>query len=101
MLAVKPILSRHVIAIDLPSKCQDIASYRAEPDMMHIDLTLNRTRLVRTFEVSGDSVAVLRDLDVLHNDLAVIDVRGIDRPVTFHVVRGLLGRRGATKNQRQ
>src|SRR5271155_2731487 len=67
---------------------------------MDIDDPLNRTRLVRTFEISGDPVSVLCDLDVLYFRLAVPDVRGVNRPVTFYIVRRLLGQCSLAKNQR-
>jgi len=101
VLAVKPVKTGHVIAIDLPAKRKDVARYGAEDDVMDVDASLNRARLDRTFEISGDSVAVLRDLDVFHDRFAVLNVCGVNRPVTLDVVRWLLGQHGFAKDQRR
>src|ERR1700689_3250658 len=100
MPAMNPLCSTHAIAIDLSHKRQNIGSHRAESYVMDIDHPLNRTRLVRTLEISGDPISVLCDLDVLYFRLAVPGVRGVNRPVTFNVVRRMLGQRGLAKNQR-
>src|SRR5208282_4172299 len=98
MPAVNPVGSAHVIAIDLSHERQNVRSHRAESYVMDIDHPLNRPRLVRTFEISGDPVSVLCDLDVLYFRLAVPGVRGVNCPVTLYVVRRLLGQRGLAKN---
>ena len=67
---------------------------------MFIHPPLNRTRLIRAFEISRDSVAVLCDLDMLHDRLAVLQAGGVNRPVSLHVVRRGVCQRRVAKNQR-
>ena len=81
------IFARHVIAIDLSSKVNDGSGYGTESNVMSIHPSLNRTRLVRALEISSDTVAILCDLDVLHDRLAVLEAGGVNRPVSLHVVR--------------
>jgi hypothetical protein len=52
---------------------ENIASHRVEPDVMAMDLTLDWTGLDGTLEVPGDVIAVLRNLDVLDLNRAVVD----------------------------
>src|SRR5208337_4285999 len=75
VLAVKPISARHLISANLSPKVEHIASHRTESDVMPVDLTLNRTGLIGAFEVSREAVAVLLDLNVLHDRLAGFDAR--------------------------
>ena len=63
-----------VIAVDLPLKSENIASHRVESDVMDIDFVLEWTRLVGTFEVPSDLIAVLCDLDMFYLDLLVPDL---------------------------
>jgi hypothetical protein len=96
-----PVLAGHVIAVDLPAKREDVASHGAESDVVTVDLALNRARLIGAFEIAGDSVAVLRDLNVLDDRLAVVDIAGINRPVALDIVRGLLCEYGRGTEERQ
>ena len=47
----------------------------AKPDPMCVHHAFNRARLIRPVKVAGNSVAILRDLNVLDDDLSVLDVR--------------------------
>ena len=80
VLAVESILARHVVTVDLSAEVQHIPGDGAESDVVSVDFALNRAGLIGTFEVSRDPIAVLRDLDVLHDRLTVLDAGGVNRP---------------------
>ena len=60
-----------------------------------------RTRLKGTFKEAGDLVAILRDLHLLDNRGAVVDIRGIDRPVSLRIVRRQFCKRQNSECERQ
>ena len=59
--------------------------------MLPVDLAVNRPRLVWPLEVSAQLIASLRNLNVLYDCFAVVDVGGVNRPVATDVNRRLLG----------
>src|SRR5580658_34772 len=99
MPALDSAQSRHRVSKNVSSKVENSASDRIKSDVVTVDLTLNRARLVWTLEISGDLIAVLRDLDMLDLCRAVIIIRGVNCPVALHVV--WLGQRCLAKDQRR
>ena len=79
---------------------KNISRHRVESNVVHIDFTLNRARLIGPLEISGYAVAVLGDLYVFDFDRAVPGVGGVNRPIALHVVGWLLGKSRATECQR-
>jgi hypothetical protein len=71
---MQTVRSRDVVAVDLAAECQNVASDGAKSDVMDIDFTFDWSRLIGPFKISGDPVSVLRDLHVLDDRLAVLDV---------------------------
>src|SRR5271165_1690794 len=100
VLAMNPIQARHAVAIDLSSKRNDGPGYSTKYDVMFINPPLNWAGLIRAFKVSGDPVAILCDLNVLHDRFAVLEAGGVNRPVSLHVVRRRVGQRRVAENQR-
>jgi hypothetical protein len=80
---------------------ENIASYRVESDVMAMDFTLDWTGLEGAFKISGDAIAVLRNLDVLDLNLAGVGIGCINCPVALHVVWRLLGQADIAENQRR
>jgi hypothetical protein len=67
--------SSYRVSKNIAAKMEHIASYGAEPDAMSMDLAFNCARLVRPVEVTRYLAAKLRDLNVLDDDLAVLNIR--------------------------
>jgi hypothetical protein len=86
MAAAKAVESRHPISFGLSPKREHVASLGAELDVMPGHRSLDSSRLVRPLQMSREFIAVLMDLDVLLDGLAVIDVFRIDRPVAPNIV---------------
>src|SRR5271170_889440 len=87
MLAVRPIKSRHCVSLNLSSERQHVARLGSEFDVMHVYKALNSTRLMRTLEMAGNLRAKLLDLHVFCGPPRLVNVLGIDRPVSGCIVR--------------
>ncbi len=85
VLAAVPKISTHLIAFDPSPEGEYIAGLRVEFDVMHVYRAFNSSGLVRAFEMSGELIAVLFDLNIFGGSPAV-GVFGVNRPVACHVV---------------
>jgi hypothetical protein len=70
---------------------KNVSRHCVESNVVPVDFPLDRTRLVRTFEIPGDAIAVLSDLYMLNLDLSVPSVGRVNRPIALNVVGWLIG----------
>jgi hypothetical protein len=90
--ALDAVLAGHVIAVDLAAEGDDGASVGGEFDVVDVDPALELAGLVRAFEVAGDDVAVLLELDGFEGAALLFDVLGVDGPVAGDIVgRAVVG----------
>jgi hypothetical protein len=99
--AADAIGSGHGVSKDIARKVENIGSHGVESDTMAMNLAFDWTGLNGAFEVSGDVIAVLRNLDVLDLNSAAVHTTGVNRPVALNVVGRLLGECCGPQSQRQ
>lgn len=93
VFAVNAVFAGHFVAVNAAAKGEDIAGFGAEDDVVLIDGAFEAAGLVGAFEVAGELVAVLFELDVFGGRFVVVDVFGVDGPFAFDVVGRWFGGR--------
>jgi hypothetical protein len=91
------------VAIHHASEGEHVARFGSEDDVTDIDRALQASRLVGTFEMTGDGIAILLELDQLRGGFPIVAFR-IDGPVARHIRRRpllgeLLGNRCIAQGQ--
>jgi len=79
------------IALDSPAEGKDVERLGFDHDVLQVDRALNPARLIRAFEMAGQVVTVLNDLEIVGSRLPVVAF-GVEGPVAGHICRRLLGR---------
>lgn len=93
VFAAEAVFAGHFVAIDAAAKGEDIAGFGSEDDVVDVDGAFEAAGLVGSFEVSGEFVAVLFDLDIFGGSFAVINILRVDGPFASDVVGRLVGGR--------
>ncbi|MGB2666135.1 MAG: hypothetical protein WAK48_19175 [Candidatus Acidiferrum sp.] len=99
VFAAEAVFAGHFVAIDAAAKGEDIAGFGSEDDVVDVDGAFEAAGLVGSFEVSGEFVAVLFDLDIFGGSFAVINILRVDGPFASDVVGRLVGGRRCARER--
>src|SRR5579863_4739902 len=82
-------VSFHGVSVDHATEGEHVPRLGSKYYVAHVHRAFNSSRLVRSFKVPGQGIAVLHDLDCVRARLPVVAM-GVDHPGAGDVCRGTI-----------